>query len=445
MKRSSRLLAALGALTATSLVLTGCTGGGGNDANLTYWGAFYSPDTETAFQDIFVDGFNDESDTQVTMEVKELTTIARLTGTAVSAGQAPDLIYAGGPSPASDYANAGRTISLDEYATEYGWEDKLLPWAYELSKTDGELSSVPTEYGSMVLYYNKTVFEENGWTPPTTLEEFEAIASEAAEQGLTPIGGGNAGYQGMSEWLLTAVLNAAVGPDLIHDALIGEASFTDPEFVAALDLVKEWIDKGWLAGGSQSYFTTDDTANVNGLANGTTVMYMSGTWAFNSLSQVFENPDDWGWAPLPSLNADVEPGVYPLAIGSTLSVNADSDKADAAASFIDFRIGDVDRVLEYTARTGENPPPLVISADQFPAEVDARTVDLYTAIPNTTNVGYATWTFFPPKTNSYLITEFDKVVTGDITSEEYLAGLQESFDAEFEAGDTLTPFTPAGR
>jgi raffinose/stachyose/melibiose transport system substrate-binding protein len=445
MTRIKRTIAAVAALAAASLALTACTGGGKSTAGITYWGAFYSPDTEKVFQELFVDGFNDSGNGTVKMEVKELTTIAKLTDTAVAAGQAPDIIYAGGPSPASDFARAGRTIALDGYASKYGWEQKLLPWAYELSKVDGKPTSVPTGYGSMVLYYNKAVFAEHGWTAPTTLAEFEKVAAAADDAGLVPLGGGNAGYQGMTEWLLTAVFNAAVGPDKLYDVLSGKASFADPEFVAAVELVQDWIAKGWLAGGAESYFTTDDTANVTGLANGTTAMYFSGTWAFNSMSQVFENPDDWAWAPLPSLSDAVSPGVYPLAIGTALSVSADSKDPDTSAAFLDYLIGDVDRALEYTARTGENPPPLAITADQFPDSVDDRTVALYTAIPESTNVGYASWTFLSPKANAYLITEFDKVVTGDRTAAEYLDGLQKTFKEEFDAGKTLTPFTPAGR
>ncbi|WP_430591774.1 ABC transporter substrate-binding protein [Humidisolicoccus flavus] len=437
-----RALTVTGIAAAAALTLAGCTNGGSSEG-VSYWGAFYAPETETAFQEIFVDGFNEESDVALNMEVKELTTIGQLTDTAVAANQAADIIYADGPSSASDFARADQTLSLDDYAAEYGWEDQLLPWAYELSKVDGSLMSVPTGYGSMVLYYNADVFEENGWTAPTTLAEFEQVAAAAAVKGMTPLGGGNAGYQGMSEWLITAVLNATVGPERIYEVLTGEASFADPDFVAAIDLIKSWIDNGWLAGGSQSYFTTDDTANVTGLANGTTAMYISGTWAFNSMSQVFEDPEGWEWAPLPSFSDAVEPGVFPLAIGTALSVNAKTEDADTSAAFIDYLVGDVERSLSYTARTGENPPPLNITADQFPAEVDDRTVRLYSEIPETTNVGYATWTFFPPQTNSYLITEFDKVVTGDISSQEYLEGMQAKFDTEFEAGTTLTPFTPA--
>ncbi|WP_454856702.1 ABC transporter substrate-binding protein [Promicromonospora soli] len=452
MRITKRALVPVSFVAAATVALAGCVSSGGGSSSdasgtgeVTYWGAFYAPTTEEAFQEIFVDGFNAESDASVDMEVKELTTIGQLTDTAVSAGQAPDIVYSDGPTSASDFARADRTVSLDDYAQEYGWEDKFLPWAYELSTVDGEVSSVPASYGSMALFYNTEVFEEHGWTPPTTLAEFEQIAQEADEAGMVPIGGGNAGYQGMSEWLLTSVFNAAVGPEKLYDALTGEASFTDPEFVSAIELIESWIDKGWLAGGSESYFTTDDTANVTGLANGTTAMYMTGTWTFNSLGEVFEDPSQWGWSPLPSLSDDVEPGVFPLAIGTQLSVSTDAADPAAAASFIDYVAGDVDRALSYTARTGENPPPLQMSADQFPEDVDERTVQLYTDIPESTNVGYATWTFFPPKTNAYLISEFDKVVTGDATAEEYLAGMQDSFDKEFDAGTTLVPFTPPSR
>ena len=446
MRITKRALVPVSLVAAVSVALAGCVGGGSSGGGeVTYWGAFYAPTTEEAFQEIFVDGFNADSDAKVDMEVKELTTIGQLTETAVSAGEAPDIVYSDGPTSASDFARADRTLPLDEYAEEYGWEDKFLPWAYELSTVDGKVSSVPASYGSMALFYNAEVFEEHGWTPPTTLAEFETIAEEADEAGMVPLGGGNAGYQGMNEWLVTAVLNAAVGPEKIYDVLTGEASFTDPEFVSAIELIQSWIDKGWLAGGSESYFTTDDTANVTGLANGTTAMYVSGTWTFNSLSEVFEDPAQWAWAPLPSLNESVEPGVFPLAIGTALSVSADAADPDAAASFIDYVTGDVDRALSYTARTGENPPPLEMSADQFPEDVDERSVELYTQIPETSNVGYATWTFFPPQTDAYLISEFDKVVTGDLTAEEYLSGMQDVFDEEFDAGETLVPFTPQGR
>ena len=50
------------------------------------------------------------------------------------------------------------------------------------------------------------------------------------------------------------------------------------------------------------------------------------------------------------------------------------------------------------------------------------------------NYGYTTWTFWPPKSETYLIEEIEKVWAGEMTAEEYLQGHQEIFDAEREAG-----------
>ena len=103
---------------------------------------------------------------------------------------------------------------------------------------------------------------------------------------------------------------------------------------------------------------------------------------------------------------------------------------------------DAGRGLESEA-TGENPPPLNVSASDFPSSVDERTTRLYASIPQTTNVGYASWTFFPPQTDTFMWTEFDKIVTGSQSSLDYLKGLQAVFEKEKSAGKTLVPFAPA--
>nr|BFF17739.1 hypothetical protein GCM10025730_12600 [Promicromonospora thailandica] len=37
------------------------------------------------------------------------------------------------------------------------------------------------------------------------------------------------------------------------------------------------------------------------------------------------------------------------------------------------------------------------------------------------------------------------MVTGDSTAQEYLAGMQDTFDKEFDAGTTLVPFSPRAK
>ncbi len=450
MQSTKRRLTALAAAVAALGVLAGCSSSGaGASGTVSYWAAFSSTDTQKAFQKTFVDSFNKESkDAKVKMDVKQLQNLGSLTDTAVSAGRGADVVYSAGPSSALAFASADRIEDLSADAAKYGWKDKLQPWAYQASEVDGKLMSVPLGYGSVVLFYNPAVFKKHGWTVPTTAEEFAHVAQAAQDAGLIPVGAGNSGYKAQSEWYLTAVLNAAVGPEKLYDVLTGKAKFTDPAFVSAISTFKKQIDKGWWGGGKDRWFTNTDTDMFTGLADGKVAMYMTGTWSFGSASTFFGekagNDADWNWAPLPALSDSVQPGVFPLAIGTSLSVNAKSKEKAGAAAFIDSLVNDPAKAYSYMAQTGENPPPLSDVAS-IPSSVDKRVSRLYTEIPSSKNLGYASWTFFPAATDTYLYTEFDKVITGDVSPEAYLAGLQKTFDGEKAAGKVITPFAPDGR
>ncbi|GII92754.1 ABC transporter substrate-binding protein [Sinosporangium siamense] len=442
-----------GGALAASWVLAACgssdsssgssSGGAADPKNVTYWAAFATPEGQKYFQQHFVDAFNkSQKNVSVKMDVKQLMTLGQLTNTAVAAGKGADVVYADGPSAALSFAKSSKTVALDEYATKYKWQDKLLPWAYDVSKVDGKLYSVPVGYGSLVLYYNPETFTKNGWKVPTTLAEFEKVCAEAKSKGMIPVGAGNSGYKAQTEWYLTCVLNAAVGPKALHEALTGARKWDDKVFVDAITLVKSWIDKGWWGGSADRYFTNTDTDMFTGLANGKVAMYMSGTWSFDSADTFFTDGKKWDWAPLPSLSDAVPAGVYPLAIGTTLSVNAKSEAPAAAAEFIDYMIADPSRMLGMLAATGTNPAPLKIDPSAYPAEVDERVARLYKAIPETKNLGYASWSFVPPKTDTYLYTEFDKVVTGGMSPADFCAGLQKAFAEELASGSVPKPFTP---
>ncbi|AMB60126.1 ABC transporter substrate-binding protein [Microterricola viridarii] len=446
-KISRRVLRSAVVAVAASSLLAGCAGAASSADTVSYWAAFNSTDTQKLFQSEFIDAFNESSDdAQVKLDVKQWSNIGSLTDTAVAAGRGADVVFSPGPSSALGFAAADRIDSLDDFAKEYEWEKVLEPWAYQASLVDGELYSIPTGYGSIVMFYNPAVFAEHGWTVPTTAAEFEKVATEAAAAGMIPVGAGNSGYQAQSEWYLSAVLNAAVGPEKLYDVLTGTAKFTDPEFVDAMTTLKTQIDKGWWGGSANSYFTNTDTDMFTGLANGKVALYMTGTWSFSSAGSYFGeaagNDATWDWAPLPALSDSVEPGVYPLAIGTSLSINTVSKNKPAAAKFLDSLINDPAKIYNYMAKTSENPAPVVVDEADFPADLDERVARLYKDIPKSSNLGYASWTFFPAATDTYLYTEFDKIITGDMSPSDYLAGLQKTFDGELAAGKVIVPFAP---
>ena len=364
--------------------------------------------------------------------------------TALAAGEAPDILQTPGASFIAESIAAGLVLPLDEYAEQYGWQDKLLSWAYESGILEGHLYSIPLTYESMILLYNKTVFDEHGWAVPTTLSELETVAEAAVAAGINPFAYGNVGWKPTNEHLMGIYLNNYAGPENVYLALIGEKPWTDPEFVEAVELLKTHIaDNGWFSGSLETYFALGWDDFWAELSSGQAAMMMIGTWSFLAVSDFFgETGMEWDWAPLPVFSDMAGQYNYELATGSTLSINAASKHPDEAAAVLDFLLSDPERVLEIasTVGFGEYMVPLHFEEDDFPEGTDERFVRFFSDFAEVTGegrFGYTTWTFWPAAPNVHLWEAVELVWFGDLSAEDYLAEHQAIWDEARAAGKTL--------
>ncbi|MEZ4499962.1 MAG: ABC transporter substrate-binding protein [Thermomicrobiales bacterium] len=99
---------------------------------------------------------------------------------------------------------------------------------FKLASTgqDGNQYLVPMNYYSWGIYYRPSLFEENGWTPPTTLDELMSLASNMQDAGITPFAFGNDG-----RWPAMGTfdqLNFRLNGYQFHvDLMAGKESWTD--------------------------------------------------------------------------------------------------------------------------------------------------------------------------------------------------------------------------
>lgn len=359
------------------------------------------------------------------------------TRTALAGGAGPDIVGTPGPSFAMQLALAGQLLALDDYAEEFGWGDRFAAGSLDLGKAEGVLYSIPSEIETLVLYYNKTLFEQNGWEPPTTLDELMALAETVDAAGIIPFAHTNAEWRPANEWFVGEMLNhSAGGPQKVYDALTGEVDWTDPDFVAAIEALNQMQQNGWFMGGLDRYYTTT-TAEAGAMFGAAeAAMKIEGSWYVSDTPMQFGaeagNENEWGWVPMPSVTGDA---IFDIGIGQTFSINANSANADAAATFLDHWF------------SPETMASLLAACSLVPAPVNLDGQDLSAVNPGLTeilaamneafaanNYGYTTWTFWPPATETYLIEEIERVWAGEITAEEYLQGHQERFDAEREEG-----------
>jgi raffinose/stachyose/melibiose transport system substrate-binding protein len=419
------------------------------DGKVTLW---ISPSTLGPSYDQFykshdVDAFNAlKKGVTVDVVYKPLATIDQLTQTALAAGRGPDIVPGDGPSTGQRYASTGYLLDMSRYVKIFGWDAKILPWALETGLYKNKLYSLPTSYETMILFYNQTLFQKHGWTAPQNRHEFEAICEELAGNGITPLMAGNADWHPATEWFVTAFWNHYAGPDALYQALTGKLSWTDPVFVDGITLMNNYFQKGWFGGGVQKYFTNSFPPIETGLANEKYGMNIEGTWGFQEMGNYFGQNgkrDTYAWAPIPSLRDGVPYNLYALGVGSISCINAKAQDPDAAATYLDWLFSTPQRITAEMAANYTEPYPIHLTEADFPANLDKRFGQHYLDLASATATGvfgFTTWTFWPPKTDTYIYTNMDKVLVGNMTPAQFCAGHDQVFKEEFAKG--LVPALP---
>ena len=428
-------------LLATVLTLvSGVVGAQDDGVTVTWWTETNSMPSNV--QEVFVDAFN-EAHPGITLEIIGQEGINETLRVAIQGGAAPDILQTPGANFISEFVEAGLVLPLDEAAAELGWQDKLLGWAYESGQLGGQLYSIPLTYESLVLFYNKTLFEEQGWSPPTNIEEFNALADAAIALGIHPTAGGNATWQGYNEIILGMYLSNVAGPENFHQAMTGEIPWSDQSIADSYELFRRHMVDGWFSGGLENFLANGgDDAPVE-LASGQAAMMMDGTWRFRSLDPFFvEIGTEWDWAPLPTMSDRIDNYNYTLATGSTLSINGASPNADAAVKVLDFLLSDASRALQLAADVGfgEWVVPIHFSAEDFPEGTDERVARFFAdfaAVTGEGRIGYTTWTFWPSTVSLYSWDGLERVWFGEESIEEYLAAHQALWDEAVAEGNML--------
>ena len=449
-----RVIKASAIAVAVAATLAACTSGGtaGSTSgeptgSLSYWYAPNTPDAKgvanwikynvTPFQKKYP-----KVDVQAVQ--KDVNTLNQQVQVALAAGKGPDIVTASGISNQITYSKAGYLTDLSKFADANKWSDSLLPWASEVSKIDGKTVTLPQAYETLLLYYNKTLFEKNGWKPPTNQQELESLAAKMEAKGITPFAAGNSDYPAGTEWLVSAFFNDVAGAAKVHDALTGSVKWTDPGFADSINRLKEYFDKGWFGGGVKKYFSTTDPQKYTQFASGQAGMYISGSWEFVTLPDYFKKANsDFDWAPLPSL-ADGIPVTYPLSIGNVLSVNKNTKNAHAAELYLDWNLKDTKTMWEQVAATGADAMPVNIKPSDIPSDVDPKIARQYTELSKASEagaVGYTTWTSWGGQADQYIVDNTDKVLSGSLSTTDYLNGLQAAYQSDKQKGTIPTIYS----
>lgn len=240
LRRTTRSAAALGAAIATLAACAPSTSGAGNsgggqETTLTVW-SWRTEDVDeyNAIFDVY-----EKKHPNVTVEFKAFKndTYNTKLKTGVTAANGPDVAQLRAYGGLQSLIAADRLVPLDGKIDLSGFSASVLEGAR--GREDGKVYGVPFAVQTLQVFYNKKIFEEHGISVPETWDQMISAAKKLKSAGVTPFAA-----TGKDTWMLPIyreIFGAArAGGQQFADAVLsGETDFTDPDYVASLELLKQ--------------------------------------------------------------------------------------------------------------------------------------------------------------------------------------------------------------
>lgn len=291
--------------------------------SITVWEHEYS--FEEALKAV-IEGFQEKyPNVEVDYEIKA-SDYQQVLATALQSGEGPDLFWTNGT--ATDimpgYVKNGMVADIsDSVDFSLMTED-----AMKLSTVDDKQYSVPwLTMDTRACFYNKDIFEENGWEVPGTFSEFEDLLAKIKEAGITPIS------QCYGDWSLLFIwepVMSAYDPEYTRGLDDYTSKADGPGASGSLQKLVDWADAGYFGDNWLGVISSDD--EVLGFTTGNSAMMIGGTWNISTIDQ--NNPDlNYGGFAIPA--EDGTAGLVGTAANG-FSINANTKNMEAAEAFASY-------------------------------------------------------------------------------------------------------------
>lgn len=226
--------------------------------------------------------------TGVAMTVTPITQIAQQLQPRFVGGNPPDLVDNSGANLIGFNTIKDQLESLDDVLSANNLEgtkilDTLYPGVQQVGTYNGKfvsLNYVMTVWG---LWYSKSLFDANGWTPPTTWDEVKALGAKASAAGKQLFVWGKEA----ATYYLTLAIDSAIkeGGDSVRLALgnLKPQCWSLPEVQGVFSAIGDCVKAGYfIPGGAGTQFTQAQAKWSN---DQQAILYPSGGWIENEMKK----------------------------------------------------------------------------------------------------------------------------------------------------------------
>ncbi len=337
-----RLRALVAAVAVSALGLTACGGddsgggggGGGEGATLTYWASNQgtSLDNDKQVLTPVLQKFTQDTGIKVNLEVIGWNDLQTRIQTAITSGQAPDVLNIGNTWAASLQATEAFMPFDGDALNAIGGKDKFVDAAYATGGAPGkDVTSVPLYGLAYGLYYNKAMFAQAGLQPPTSWEEMVAAAKKLTDPAKKVYGMALAAGS-YTENVHFAFINGAQNGAEWFDK-DGKPTFTEDGNVQGVLRYLDLMQKDKVANPSNAQYD-NGTKSVNDFATKKVAMVLNQNNAGNSINANGMKSSEYGVVAFPAPS-----GGQPVAshvAGINLSIFKNTKNKDAALQFVKY-------------------------------------------------------------------------------------------------------------
>ncbi|MFB9950123.1 extracellular solute-binding protein [Rhizobium puerariae] len=277
----------------------------------------------------FIDAFEAKNPgITVKFEAFEATNYNTILSTALAGGSGPDVMFARAYGGLETVASGGYLLPLDKSNVPALASFAPPALAAESMRSNKTTYAVPFASQTMLVIYNKDVFDKNGIGEPQTWDELVQASEKLKAAGVMPFANGTA-TAWQNEVIVGGIASSIMGRAFYDDLMAGKADFTDKRYVEALTKLKE-ITKYFPDG-----FIGLDYASAQQLfSSGMAGMFVGGSYELSNFRK--QNPDiKLGIFATPGPKAGDEKLVAQYFDGG-YAVNAKTAHKEAALKFVNF-------------------------------------------------------------------------------------------------------------
>ncbi|MCI8579585.1 MAG: extracellular solute-binding protein [Dorea sp.] len=357
-KKLKRLLSAVTIGAMMLGLMTGCSGGGSEEAQTDESGATVikfgihvaNPAEQEAVTNNIVEAFNKANDGKYKVEFEAADTETHSKNMKLKAedGTLPQIFWIEG-SEAAEYSEAGVLMDMTEFLDENPDIKTALGGMDAAFKDDNGQYGLPYQCNVQGIFYNKELFDKAKAAYPTdatTYDEFIEIIKKLKDSGVTPlaIGGKNSAF---AMWEFNEFLARYGWEDNIGNILEGKDKFNNKELVACFEKLQGLKD----AGAFPENMATIEYFDAKQLFNeGKAAMFGTGQWDCAEFDENIGDKIGFWWGPRftdTQSNQDIVMKVPSAPIGISAAVADDEKLKEGVYEFLKFYYGEDAAKISY--------------------------------------------------------------------------------------------------